>query len=61
MRRQRRQLEKQGRVTYNVARQPGDIHLRMEEFLSLESGGWKGRKRSALLLDRHHEVLAVPA
>jgi hypothetical protein len=61
MRRQRRLLEKQGKVTYNVARQPSDIHLRMEEFLSLESGGWKGKKRSALLLDRHHAAFAREA
>jgi hypothetical protein len=61
MRRQRRLLEKQGEVTYNVARQPADIHLRMEEFLSLESGGWKGKKRSALLLDRHHAAFAREA
>jgi hypothetical protein len=61
MRRQRRLLEKQGTVTYNVARQPADIHVRMEEFLSLESGGWKGRKRSALLLDRHHAAFAREA
>lgn len=61
MRRQRRLLDEQGEVTYNVARQPADIHRRMEEFLSLESSGWKGKKRSALLLDRHHAAFAREA
>jgi hypothetical protein len=61
MRRQWRQLEKLGELAYNVARQPGDIHRRMEEFMALEAGGWKGKKRSALVLDRHHAAFAREA
>jgi len=61
MRRQWRLLEQEGEVSYAVARQPMDVHARMEEFLALEAGGWKGRKRSALVLDRHHAAFAREA
>ncbi len=61
MRRQWRLLENHGEVTYNVARQPRDIHGRMEEFLALEASGWKGKKRSALVTDRHHAAFAREA
>ncbi len=61
MRRQWRSLEKLGRVTYNVARQPEEIRLRMEEFLALEAKGWKGRKRSALINDRFRAAFAREA
>ncbi|GAC1044162.1 GNAT family N-acetyltransferase [Rhizobium sp. No.120] len=61
MRRQWRLLENHGEVTYSVARQPRDIHGRMEEFLALEASGWKGKKRSALVTDRHHAAFAREA
>ncbi|MDM9627181.1 GNAT family N-acetyltransferase [Rhizobium sp. S152] len=61
MRRQWRLLEEQGTVVYNVARQPGEIHMRFEEFLALEAGGWKGKKRSALVTDRYHTAFAREA
>ncbi len=61
MRRQWRLLEEKGSVVYNVARQPRDIHLRFEEFLALEAGGWKGKKRSALVTDRLHTAFAREA
>lgn len=61
MRRQWRLLEEQGEASYSVARQPMDVHARMEEFLALEAGGWKGKKRSALVLDRHHAAFAREA
>jgi hypothetical protein len=61
MRRQWRLLEQKGEVSYEVARQPRDVHLRMEEFLALEAKGWKGKKRSALVLDRHHAAFAREA
>ncbi|MBB6488386.1 GNAT family N-acetyltransferase [Rhizobium lusitanum] len=61
MRRQWRLLENQGDVSYNVARQARDIHLRMEEFLALEASGWKGKKRTALVTDRHHAAFAREA
>lgn len=61
MRRQWRLLEKQGELVYNVARQPGEIHRRMEEFMAIEAAGWKGKKRSAMVLDRHHAAFAREA
>lgn len=61
MRRQWRQLEAQGTLTYEVARQPADIRQRTEEFLSLEASGWKGRKRSALISDRFRAAFAREA
>lgn len=61
MRRQWRLLESHGDVAYTVSRQPRDIHGRMEEFLALEASGWKGKKRSALVTDRHHAAFAREA
>ncbi|WP_431320575.1 GNAT family N-acetyltransferase [Rhizobium sp. YTU87027] len=61
MRRQWRLLEELGTVVYSVARQPRDIHVRFEEFLALEAGGWKGKKRSALVTDRYHTAFAREA
>lgn len=61
MRRQWRKLEKLGTLTYNVARQPEEVRVRMEEFLALEARGWKGRKRSALINDRYRAAFAREA
>jgi hypothetical protein len=61
MRRQFRLLSEHGSVTYNVARQPDEIRLRMEEFLALEASGWKGRKRSAMVNDRLRAAFAREA
>ncbi|NWJ23854.1 GNAT family N-acetyltransferase [Rhizobium sp. RM] len=61
MRRQWRQLEKLGAVSYTVSRQAKDIRYRMEEFLALEASGWKGRKRSALVNDRYRAAFAREA
>lgn len=61
MRRQWGHLAKLGTVTYEVARQPSDIRMRMEEFLLLEASGWKGKKRTAMLSDRLHAAFAREA
>ncbi|APO69395.1 N-acetyltransferase family protein [Rhizobium gallicum] len=61
MRRQWRQLEELGTAVYGVARQPRDIHARFEEFLAMEAGGWKGKRRSALATDRYHTAFAREA
>lgn len=61
IRRQWRQLEKLGTVAYNVSRQPDEIRLRMEEFLTLEASGWKGKKRSAMVMDRYRAAFAREA
>lgn len=61
MRRQWGHLARLGTVTYEVARQPGDIRMRMEEFLLLEASGWKGKKRTAMLSDRLRAAFAREA
>ncbi len=61
IRRQHRLLSEQGTLTYNIARQPDDIRIRMEEFLALEASGWKGRKRSAMVMDRYRAAFAREA
>lgn len=61
LRRQWNQLEKRGQLAYSVARQPSEIRIRMEEFLALEASGWKGRERSAMVLDRFRAAFAREA
>ncbi|MFK0277327.1 hypothetical protein M2267_002170 [Ensifer sp. KUDG1] len=61
LRRQWNNLEKQGELVYSVARQPADVRLRMEEFLALEASGWKGKARSAMVLDRFRAAFAREA
>jgi hypothetical protein len=46
MRRQWRRLSEHGELSYMVARQPEEIRYHLEEFLTLEDSGWKGRRRS---------------
>lgn len=61
MRRQSRNLGELGTLTYDVARQPDDIRTRTEEFLTLEASGWKGRKRTAMVMDRYRAAFAREA
>ncbi len=61
VRRQWRALAATGTLGYDVARQPGDIRRRTEEFLALEASGWKGRKKSALINDRYRAAFAREA
>jgi len=61
IRRQYRLLAETGTLSYNIARQPEEIRVRMEEFLSLEASGWKGRKRSAMVIDRYRAAFAREA
>ena len=61
LKRQWNNLAKQGSLAYNVARRPDEIRLRMEEFLVLEASGWKGRERSAMIMDRFRAAFAREA
>lgn len=61
LRRQWRKLDRLGALSYNVARQPADIRVRMEEFLLLEASGWKGRSRTAMINDRYRAAFAREA
>lgn len=60
-RRQRRHLGETGDLSYDVARLPDEIRHRMEEFLTLEASGWKGRRRSAMVVDRYRAAFAREA
>lgn len=61
LRRQWNNLSQHGTLAYSVARQPGEIRQRMEEFLALEASGWKGRERTAMVLDRYRAAFAREA
>ncbi|KQS64427.1 hypothetical protein ASG39_10670 [Rhizobium sp. Leaf371] len=61
VRRQWTLLSRLGTVTHAVARQPEEIRLRMEEFLALEASGWKGRQRTAIVMDRYRAAFAREA
>ncbi|MEX0406449.1 GNAT family N-acetyltransferase [Aquibium sp. LZ166] len=60
-RRLKRRLGETGRLEYHVARQPEEIRLATEEFLSLEASGWKGREGTAMVIDRFRAAFAREA
>ncbi|KQT44428.1 hypothetical protein ASG43_13840 [Aureimonas sp. Leaf454] len=51
--RQRRLLEAKGEVVFETARETTAVRHALEDFLTLEASGWKGRSRSALVMDRY--------
>src|SRR5690606_11851684 len=59
--RMRRRLEELGKVEHVVARNPADIRLGVEAFLSLEASGWKGREGTAMAIDRCRAAFAREA
>ncbi|RIX98423.1 GNAT family N-acetyltransferase [Aureimonas flava] len=60
-RRRLRQLADLGEVAFECAAEPGAVREALEDFLHLEASGWKGRRRSALLIDRHRAAFAREA
>ncbi|MFC5387245.1 GNAT family N-acetyltransferase [Aquamicrobium segne] len=60
-RRLRRRLEEQGTVLHDVARTPDEVRPAMEGFLVLEAAGWKGRKGTAMMVDRYQAAFAREA
>lgn len=48
MRRKEKRLSDMGRIRYSSLECDEELHEWIEEFLELESAGWKGRNRSAL-------------
>ena len=48
LRRQRHRLAEHGDVGFKVARSPQDVAAALETFLTLEAGGWKGERGTAL-------------
>lgn len=57
----RRMLEREGAVALACATTPTAVRDALEEFLVLEAAGWKGRARSAMLLDRYRSAFAREA
>jgi CelD/BcsL family acetyltransferase involved in cellulose biosynthesis len=51
LRRQRRHLEEGGPLAFRVAREQAEVALALEEFLQLETRGWKGESGSAMARD----------
>lgn len=60
-RRLKRKLAEQGELVHSVARGPDDIRLAIEGFLALEAAGWKGRKGTAMAIDRYRAAFAREA
>ncbi|RCS22477.1 GNAT family N-acetyltransferase [Phyllobacterium salinisoli] len=56
-----RKLAAQGTLTYSVARSPEEIRRRFEDFLVLEAKGWKGKRGSAMAVDRYRAAFAREA
>lgn len=56
--RQRRLLELEGPVTLRISREAVAVRTALEDFLSLEASGWKGKARSAMILDRYRAAFA---
>lgn len=51
LRRQRRRLSERGQLESRVTQPGDDIQFWIDEFLRLESAGWKGREGTALAVD----------
>ncbi len=60
-RRLNRRLSEQGELIHHVARQPDEIRLGLETFLTLEAKGWKGRAGTAMVIDRYRAAFAREA
>jgi Acetyltransferase (GNAT) domain len=56
-----RRLGRLGKLEFTESRHPDDVRRRTEEFLSLEASGWKGRKRTAMAVDRFRAAFAREA
>lgn len=56
-----RRLADVGRLEHVVARSPDEIRHATESFLALEAGGWKGRERTAMAVDRYRAAFAREA
>lgn len=59
--RQARRLAETGRVSVDTARRPDEVRLALEDFFTLEASGWKGRQRTALIIDRYRSAFAREA
>jgi len=60
-RRLKRRLAEHGTLEHVVARGPDEIRQAVETFLTLEATGWKGRRRTAMAVDRFQAAFAREA
>jgi hypothetical protein len=60
-RRLKRRLGEIGKLEYSIARQPEEVRIGVEAFLSLEASGWKGRQGTAMVVDRFRAAFAREA
>jgi hypothetical protein len=60
-RRMKRRLGETGTLVHTVARSAEDIRNGLEAFLTLEAAGWKGRRRTAMAVDRYRAAFAREA
>jgi len=60
-RRLKRRLADLGRLEHRIARRPDEIRQAIEIFLTLEASGWKGRERTAMVIDRYRAAFAREA
>ncbi len=57
----KRRLGETGHLEHTVARGPEQIRHAIENFLTLEAAGWKGRERTAMAVDRYRAAFAREA
>lgn len=57
----KRRLKEKGELSYQVARNTEEVREAFEEFLLLEANGWKGRSRTAMVIDRFRAAFAREA
>jgi hypothetical protein len=60
-RRLKRRLAEKGKLEYVVARGEDEVREGLESFLTLEASGWKGRRRTAMAVDRFRAAFAREA
>lgn len=56
-----RRLAEKGELAHQIARTPDEVRHAFEHFLSLEASGWKGRRGTAMAVDRFRAAFAREA
>lgn len=56
-----RRLAEQGHLIYSVSRNPDEVRQKLEAFLTLEARGWKGKRGTAMAIDRYRAAFAREA
>ncbi|MEJ5080079.1 MULTISPECIES: type IV secretion system effector crotonyl transferase BspF [unclassified Ochrobactrum] len=56
-----RRLAEKGELAHRIARTPDEVRFAFEHFLTLEASGWKGRRGTAMAVDRFRAAFAREA